>query len=449
MANQNEQEIAYQILGVAPGTPIKQIQKTYLDLLDTWNPEAINREASPGLYEMAETKRQEIDAAYKHIADQLTPTPREGDETIQPRDETQLQTEDASTFVDGAESEVIPEETPVHDSTGISLGAPSSDAEMQGPEPGAAEPALAPTEMEPAGARSVPAAPLGGAAAVFSLLRWDKPAGRLILMLPALWAAFLAADGAWPGWGNIWIIVLGSIATSAVGCAVNDLWDQDIDPLVERTQGRPLAAGTMSREMAIIVAVVAGLLSIGIAALLQPLSWVLCALAGVVILLYPAAKRVFPVPQLVLAIAWGFAVLIGWSVVSQTTLPAAAWILWLATVLWTLGFDTVYAMADQEDDRRIGINSSALFFGERSAQAVGLFFVGTALMLLWLGLTQTLTVWYWISLCLVTLGWLNQYRRLDSHRLRPTSQIYGQIFSGNVGLGVLLLLGIIFGRGAF
>lgn len=455
MANHSEQDIAYQILGVAPGTPIKQIQKTYLDLLDTWKPEAIDREASPGLYEMAQAKQQEITAAYQLIADQLTPAPRDGDETIQPRGETQLQTEDASTFLeeseplDASEPGDVPEETPVHESTGISLGAPSSDAEMHSQGRDGAEPALAPTEMEAAGARSVPATRLGGAAAVFSLLRWDKPAGRLILMLPALWAAFLAADGAWPGWGNVWIIILGSIATSAVGCAVNDLWDQDIDPLVERTQGRPLAAGTMSREMAIIVAVVAGLLSIGIAALLQPLSWVLCALAGVVILLYPAAKRVFPVPQLVLAIAWGFAVLIGWSVVSQTTLPAAAWILWLATVLWTLGFDTVYAMADQEDDRRIGINSSALFFGDRSPQAVGLFFVGTALMLLWLGLTQTLTVWYWISLCLVTLGWLNQYRRLDSHRLRPTSQIYGQIFSGNVGLGILLLLGIIFGRGTF
>lgn len=476
MADQNHQNDAYQVLGIAPETPIKEIQQTYLKLLETWKPEAIDRTASPALYEMALAKQQDITAAYQRIADQYAPAPTgaalDGTVTAQPGDETRLQGQGAPMpLEESTQAGSAPPQTPISEGevsasgeTGISQGYPAEGERPQRP-PGKGDrrvilqPALAPTAMEDvpdmmrdrrSQARQArhPSAPApNSAASVLSLLRWNKPAGRLILLLPALWAAFLAAGNAQPTWRSLLIILLGSLATSAVGCAVNDLWDQDIDPLVERTQDRPLAAGTMSRGMAIGVAVVAGVVAIGIAALLQPLSWILCALAAVVILLYPAAKRLFPLPQLVLAIAWGFAVLIGWTVVANA-LPPAAWILWLATVLWTLGFDTVYAMADREDDQRIGVQSSALLFGDRSPQAVGLFFLGTALLLLWLGWTQALGVWYWISLSLVTLGWLTQYRRLDSHRLRPTSQIYGQIFSGNVGLGFLLLLGIILGRGA-
>lgn len=183
---------------------------------------------------------------------------------------------------------------------------------------------------------------------VIRLLRWDKPAGRLILMIPALWAVVLAAEGT-PPLPLIGVIILGTLATSAAGCVANDLWDRNIDNQVERTQSRPLASRALSIKTGIVVGLVALLCAAGLASYLNRFSFALCVAAVPVILLYPAAKRVFPVPQLVLSLAWGFAVLISWSAV-EGGLTASTWWLWGATVLWTLGFDTIYALSDREDD---------------------------------------------------------------------------------------------------
>jgi len=150
---------------------------------------------------------------------------------------------------------------------------------------------------------------------VIRLLRWDKPEGRLILMIPALWAVFLAARGT-PPWPLVGVIVLGTLATSAAGCVVNDLWDRNIDPKVQRTRNRPLAARSLSVTTGIVVAIVSFVCAWGLALYLNPLTFWLCVAAVPVIVLYPSAKRVFPVPQLVLAIAWGFAVLISWTAVT-------------------------------------------------------------------------------------------------------------------------------------
>lgn len=215
--------------------------------------------------------------------------------------------------------------------------------------------------------------------AILRLLRWDKPTGRLILMIPALWSVFLAAAGQ-PPWPLVGVIVLGTLATSAAGCVVNDLWDRNIDPQVQRTKKRPLASRELSVAVAIAVLVVSLVCAYGLSLYLNRLSFWLCVLAVPFILLYPAVKRVFPVPQLVLSLAWGFAVLIPWAAVTGA-LQLPAWILWLAVVLWTLGFDTVYAIPDREDDRRIGINSAALFFGDYTPQMVSSCFLGTWFLL--------------------------------------------------------------------
>lgn len=281
--------------------------------------------------------------------------------------------------------------------------------------------------------------------AVIRLLRWDKPAGRLILMIPALWAVFLASAGT-PDPLLVLIIVLGSITTSAAGCVVNDLWDRHIDPQVERTRQRPLAAKTLSLKVGLGVALVAFLCSAGLALYINPwanpLSFWLCVAAVPVIVVYPLAKRFFPVPQLVLSLAWGFAVLISWSAATKE-LTIATWILWGATVLWTLGFDTVYAMADRPDDRRLGINSSALFFGRFAPEAVGLCFVGTAICFGYLGRRLGLDGFFWVSLGGSCGGWLWQYVRLKESAIAPST--YGRIFQENVGLGFLLFLGIAIG----
>jgi 4-hydroxybenzoate polyprenyltransferase len=276
---------------------------------------------------------------------------------------------------------------------------------------------------------------------VLRLLRWDKPTGRLILMLPALWAVFLAAQGL-PPWPLVGVIILGSLATSAAGCVVNDLWDRNIDPRVQRTRNRPLASRALSVQVGVGVFAVALVCAYGLSLYLNWLSFVLCVLAVPVIVLYPAAKRVFPVPQLVLAIAWGFAVLIPWAAVTGR-LDLPAWILWLAVVLWTLGFDTVYAIPDREFDRQLGINSSALFFGDSTPQAVGFFYLGTWLMLVWLGPVMALAWPYWVGLAIALILWARQTYLLSLYN--PPARLYGQVFRQNVLLGFILLLGMIGG----
>ncbi|BAY34100.1 prenyltransferase [Nostoc carneum NIES-2107] len=276
---------------------------------------------------------------------------------------------------------------------------------------------------------------------IIRLLRWHKPEGRLILMIPALWAVFLAAAGK-PPLPLVGVIILGTLATSAAGCVVNDLWDRDIDPEVERTRDRPLAARTLSIKVGIVVGLVALACAAVLAFYLNPLTFWLSAAAVPVILLYPGAKRVFPVPQLVLSIAWGFAVLISWSAVTQN-ISQATWLLWGATVLWTLGFDTVYAMSDKEDDRRIGVNSSALFFGDYAPLAIAIFFAGTIALLAYLGIVIHLHLAFWISLVIATIGWVWQSIKLSKPNL--PNPIYGKMFRQNVWIGFILLGGMIAG----
>lgn len=279
---------------------------------------------------------------------------------------------------------------------------------------------------------------------VVRLLRWDKPAGRLILMIPALWAVVLAARGNPPPI-LIGVIVLGTLATSAAGCVINDLWDRNIDPQVQRTKTRPLASRALSVRTGIAVALVSMLCAYGLSLYLNPLSFWLCVAAVPVIVLYPLAKRVFPVPQLVLSLAWGFAVLISWSAVTGMLEPGT-WLLWGATVLWTLGFDTVYAMADREDDLRVGVNSSAIFFGRYAAQAVGAFFTATAVLLGKLGSLIGLGWVYWMALLGAIALWVWQYLRLCHTRTAaPNPALFGQIFRQNVWVGFVLLLGMSLG----
>lgn len=277
--------------------------------------------------------------------------------------------------------------------------------------------------------------------AIVRLLRWDKPAGRLILMLPALWAVIVAAQGR-PPLLLVVVIILGSLATSAAGCVANDLWDRDIDPQVERTKHRPLASRALSVKVGIGVCLIALSCAVGLALYLNPLSFWLCAAALPVILLYPAAKRFFPVPQLVLAIAWGFAVLISWTAVTGT-LSTNTWLLWGAVVVWTLGFDTVYAMADREDDVRVGVNSSARFFGQFAAHFVGICFGLTAILLGILADREGLNGSFWVMWSIALIGWGAQTRCLLQSQIPMGA--YCKIFGQNVWLGVAILVGFVTG----
>jgi len=284
------------------------------------------------------------------------------------------------------------------------------------------------------------------AQALLELVRWHRPSGRLILLIPAGWALWLNPQAPPPaplvGW-----IVLGGLAVSAAGCIANDLWDRRIDALVERTRNRPLASGRVGLPTAfalLLVCLLAALLVV--LALPQAVRGLCLALALATlppVLLYPSAKRWFPYPQLVLALCWGFAVLIPWAAASGTL--AGGWpllLVWLATLAWTFGFDTVYAMSDRDDDRQLGVRSSALSLGKTAPMVVAGCYALTAAALAGAALLRGLGgSGFWLAWAIASAGMLReawQLRRLDLPRAA-----YGLHFSRQVQLGALLLLGLI------
>jgi 4-hydroxybenzoate polyprenyltransferase len=286
------------------------------------------------------------------------------------------------------------------------------------------------------------------------LLRWQKPSGRLILLIPAGWALWLSPtsppDPVLVGW-----IVLGGLAVSGAGCIANDLWDRRIDPLVDRTKGRPLASGRVAPATAWALLVVCLSAALAVLLALPGPSRTLCvglALACLpVVLLYPSAKRWFPLPQLVLALCWGFAVLIPWAASSgpRGFAPGAGastlLLTWLAAMVWTFGFDTVYAMSDREDDRRIGIRSSALTLGATAPRVVALCYAFTALALAAAALVRGVaTPPFWILWAVAAWG-MQREAAVLRHPLLPRGA-YGQHFSHQVLLGGLLLLALVVGQ---
>ncbi len=277
---------------------------------------------------------------------------------------------------------------------------------------------------------------------IIRLLRWHKPAGRLILMLPALWATVAAAKSQhqMPAIDLVVVMILGSLATSAAGCVINDLWDRDIDPKVERTKTRPLADRSLSIQVGIGVLCVSSLCAFLLSTYLTPLSFGLCFMAVPVIAFYPACKRFFPVPQLVLSIAWGFTVLIPWSAVTGG-LNTDAWVLWVAVIAWTMGFDTIYAMSDREDDLKVGVNSSALFFGRYVTLAIGIFLAIAFGCLIWLGWHLQLGYAHYLACLTAGVVWIWQCNRLTQAEI--PSALYQTVFGQNVWIGFIILAGML------
>jgi 4-hydroxybenzoate polyprenyltransferase len=195
--------------------------------------------------------------------------------------------------------------------------------------------------------------------------RFDRPIGAWLLVLPGFWALALAAPDGRAGLRLGLLFVLGAFAMRAAGCVVNDLWDRDLDRQVERTRGRPLAAGMVTPWQATLF--LGGLCLVGLLVLLQlPWTAILFGVASLVpIALYPLAKRVTDWPQAVLGLVFSWAAPTGYAAATGR-LDATAIALWAAGFFWILGYDTIYAHQDREDDALVGIRSTARRFGRRS-----------------------------------------------------------------------------------
>ena len=220
------------------------------------------------------------------------------------------------------------------------------------------------------------------------LIRLDKPVGILLLLWPTLWGLWFTAR-AIPDWRILWIFVMGTILMRSAGCAINDWADRSYDRHVERTRERPLACGAIYPEEAILVAAALALCAFMMVVwMLNLLTVGLSVVAAVIAAIYPFTKRFLAVPQAWLGMCFGFGIPMGFA--AQTgDVPALAWWLVAANFFWVLAYDTEYAMVDRDDDRRIGIKTSAIVFGRFDVLAVlacyGLFLVIMAAIGIWQG----------------------------------------------------------------
>lgn len=276
--------------------------------------------------------------------------------------------------------------------------------------------------------------------AVSRLIRLQNQTGTWLLLLPTMWSLVLAAEGL-PPWHLIIIFAVGSFLMRSAGVVLNDLADSSFDRQVTRTKLRPLASGELSTCHAWMVAV---LLLTCAALLIWQLNWLTVALSPIALLLaalYPFAKRFAHIPQAMLGIAFGWGTIMAWSA-SRGAIDPPAWFLFAATVCWAIGYDTIYALQDMDDDRRIGVKSSALFFGQRVWLAVG---CSLAVVVALLGVAGWLAEIGWIYYAVlgaITLLCLKQ--AIELKKTVTTTRAF-DLFRQHVWLGSTILAGMLAG----
>jgi len=239
------------------------------------------------------------------------------------------------------------------------------------------------------------------------LIRLDKPIGILLLLWPTLWAVWIAARG-WPPKAFVIIFALGTVLMRSSGCAINDFADRNFDPHVERTKDRPLARGEITPAEALAVGVFFALLSFLLVLFLNWFAILLSFVALAIAWTYPFVKRVFALPQAYLGIAFGFGIPMAFAAI-QGRLPWECWALLAANVFYAIGYDTEYAMVDREDDRKLGIRTSALTFGRWDVAAVLLCYGATIAILAGIGWALRFPSPYywglWVAALLILHHW--------------------------------------------
>jgi 4-hydroxybenzoate polyprenyltransferase len=237
------------------------------------------------------------------------------------------------------------------------------------------------------------------------LTRMHRPIGTLLLLWPVLWALWIGGQGV-PDFKVLLVFVLGTFVTRSAGCVINDFADRDFDPHVRRTRERPLAARRVSPYEAIWLFVVLMLLAFALVLQLDALTVKMSVIGAVLATSYPFFKRFFPAPQLYLGIAFGWGVPMAFAA-QLGTVPRVGWLLFLVTVIWAGVYDTLYAMVDRDDDRQIGIRSTALLFGDMDRIAIGVMQVIMLWGLVLVGQGMGFGRPYWAGLCVAALlfGW--------------------------------------------
>jgi 4-hydroxybenzoate polyprenyltransferase len=231
------------------------------------------------------------------------------------------------------------------------------------------------------------------------LIRWNRPAGWLLLLWPSLSALWIASGG-FPGWHLTLVFTLGTILMRSAGCCINDVADRDFDKHVKRTAQRPVTSGKVSVREALAVGAVLALLAFGLVLTTNSVTvaWSFAALAVTVI--YPYAKRFVSMPQAVLGIAFSFGIPMAFAAV-QSQVPLLAWVLLIGNLFWVLAYDTEYAMVDRDDDLRIGMKTSAITLGRWDVAAVLSFYLVQLVVWSWAIVPQPRAWVWWLGVAVV------------------------------------------------
>lgn len=271
---------------------------------------------------------------------------------------------------------------------------------------------------------------------LLELTRFDKPIGTLLLLWPTLIALWLAAGGP-PKPHLLFIFIAGVFLTRSAGCVINDLADRDLDGAVQRTNMRPLVSGIVSTRAAITLFVTLMLLAFVLVLFTNTLTIALSFVAVLLASSYPLMKRYTHLPQLVLGAAFSWGIPMAFAAQSGT-LPVELWLLYLANFLWTVAYDTMYAMVDREDDLKVGIKSTAILFGryDRAIIAVlQLFSLGCFFLL---GQAFALGIFYQLALIIAVVLFVYQHRLI---RDREPSACF-QAFRHNNWVGMVIFAGV-------
>lgn len=276
------------------------------------------------------------------------------------------------------------------------------------------------------------------------LVRLHKPIGIFLLLWPALWALWLAGEGS-PPWDVVLIFVFGVVLMRSAGCAINDFADRDFDGHVARTQGRPLATGEVSPREAVAVFMTLSLIAFGLVLLLNWQTVALSVVALALTIVYPFMKRFTHVPQLFLGAAFGWAIPMAFTAITSTV-PVFAWVLFGATLIWALIYDTEYAMVDREDDLKVGIKSTAILFGRHDRFAIGILQLLMLGILGWVGWVAGRGAWYAGGLALAAV--LAAHQQWMIRRREPRACFEAFLSNNYFGMAVFLGLVLDYAAGA-
>jgi 4-hydroxybenzoate polyprenyltransferase len=268
------------------------------------------------------------------------------------------------------------------------------------------------------------------------LMRLDKPIGILLLLWPTLWALWLASRGI-PDWITLLIFITGAVLMRSAGCVMNDIADRKYDGLVERTKNRPLATGEVSVKEAYLLAAGLALAAFCLVLLFNKTTILLSFAALFLAFTYPFTKRFLAIPQAYLGVAFGFGIPMAFAAVNDY-IPPLAWVLLAANVFWAIAYDTQYAMVDRDDDVKIGIKSSAIFFGQYDVIAVMICYAIMLALLAYVGKFMGFNVLYFIGLAAALLLACRQYV-LIKKRLKTDCF---KAFLQNNWLGLAIFVGL-------